>query len=390
MRNMLPLRRRALLTLRLWLNAVLQRIRMPLIRPQILLITGQPGSPKAAEIEARLSFLVEGLDSTLEIRQVKKASLADYLLSAGVASAQDATFTMCTRRLLSWVADLDYDKNPYDGWDLAELGESISRHSWRLRSATTREKFTEHVEFLHSKGPRPVYLFGTGPSLQKARERSFADGTTIVCNTIVRDSGLWDHLAPAFLTAGDAIYHFGHNPHARAFRADALKRLQESEGRTMFVYPAQFDTIVLSEFRSVASSLVPIPIGMHTDVTVDLVREHSLPKLGNVLNELLLPLGCTVSNDVRLWGFDGRAPKDSGFWANSNRQAYPELLQTIRDAHPAFFSQMVPKGRESQYVQQVHGDLLDERMTDAEGRGFRFQMLHESWTPTLQKRYKSA
>jgi hypothetical protein len=222
-----------------------------------------------------------------------------------------------------------------------------------------------------------------------AGKRSFADGTTVVCNTIVRDPELWHHLAPAFLAAGDAIYHFGHTPHACAFRADALRRIQESNGRTLFVYPAQFDVIVRAEFRDVQSSLVPVPYGGHTDMTVDLTKHFCLPQLENVLVTLLLPLGCTLSNDVRLWGFDGRAPSDSGFWANSDRHAYPELMQSLRDAHPAFFAEKTPKGSENKYVNRVHGDLLDERLTEAERRGFEFRMLHPSWTPTLQKRYSA-
>jgi hypothetical protein len=38
-------------------------------------------------------------------------------------------------------------------------------------------------------------------------------------------------------------------------------------------------------------------------------------------------------------------------------------------------------------VEQVHGDQLEERFTEAERRGFQFRMLHPSWTPTFQKRY---
>jgi hypothetical protein len=120
---------------------------------------------------------------------------------------------------------------------------------------------------------------------------------------------------------------------------------------------------------------------------VDLTKHFCLPQIENVLATLLLPLGCTLGTDVRLWGFDGRAPSDSGFWANSDRHAYPELIQSIRDAHPAFFAEKTPTGEEAQYVNRVHGDLLDERLTEAEGRGFQFRMLHASWTPTLQKRY---
>ncbi|MCV7136621.1 hypothetical protein H7J06_27005 [Mycobacterium hodleri] len=286
------------------------------------------------------------------------------------------------------MADLDYESNPVDGWDLLELGSALNRRGARRKSsAIARLTFGEHIQRLKECGPRPVYLFGTGPSLQLASERQFADGITVVCNTIVRDPELWHHLNPAFFTAGDAIYHFGHNPHAQAFRADALRRLKESAGRTLFVYPAQFDVVVRSQFREVETLLVPIPYGEHEDISVDLTKRFNLPHIGNVLNCLLLPLGCTLGTDIRLWGFDGRAPSDAGFWSNSDRHTYPELMQSIRDSHPAFFAKSIPVGNEVQYVKQVHGDLLEDRLAEAERRGFQFRMLHRSWTPTLQKRY---
>jgi len=342
------------------------------------------------EVEARLRFLLTHVDNTLEIRSVQWAPPLAYIRNTAVVAADATAVPEFARRHLEWVADLDYETNPRDGGALMDLGVEITRMTRGPRRKSienARQIFVDHVNRLILDGPRPVYVFGTGPSLQLAGERSFADGTAIVCNTIVRDPGLWHHLAPAFLTASDAIYHFDHTPHARAFRADALRRLQESNGRTLFVYPAQFDVIVRSEFREVLSLLVPIPYGEHTDITVDLTQRFCLPRIGNILNVLLLPLACTLGSDVRLWGFDGRAPSDSGFWSNSGRQAYPELMQSIRDAHPAFFAENIPEGNEVQYVKHVHGDLLDFRLAEAERRGFQFRMLHPSWTPTLQKRF---
>ncbi|MGY4712353.1 hypothetical protein ACXDF8_22800 [Mycolicibacterium sp. CBM1] len=335
--------------------------------------------------------MLDHLDRGLDVRHVAVAPAADYVRSAAVASADSKALATFAHHRLNWVVDLDYETNPTDGWDLMDLGVSLTRRRARRRWASAaRRTFSDRVEKIRAEGSRPVYLFGTGPSLQLAADRSFSDGTVVVCNTIVRDVDLWNHLNPHFLTAGDAIYHFGHNAHARAFRADALRRLEESNGRTLFVYPAQFDVIVRSEFRDVRQLLIPIPYGEHTDISVNLTENFELPHLGNVLNNSLLPLGCTLSRDVRLWGFDGRAPQDTGFWANSDRHSYPELMQSIRDAHPAFFSDSIPAGNEIKYVNSVHGDLLDERLSEAEGRGFTFRMLHQSWTPTLQKRHDGA
>lgn len=381
------LRKRAKLAAWRVINNTIEWLRTPVSGSRVLLVTGDAEPAKAAEVEARLRFLFSHLDIDPEFHTARRASPFAYVRNRGVVAVDAAAVPLRARRNLRWVADLDYDTNPFDGWALAELGESFTRGERRAAIASGRQAFNNHVRAIKALGPRPVYLMGTGPSLSSASQRSFADGTTVVCNTIVRDAELWHHLKPSLFTAGDAIYHFGHTEHARAFRADALRRLQESGGNTLFVYPAVFDVVVRSEFRDVEHLLVPIPWGEHEDMTVDLMQTFALPRLGNVLNALLLPLGCTLSNDVRLWGFDGRAPSDKGFWSNSSRHSYPELIQSIWDSHPAFVANMIPAGNEVQYVNQVHGDVLDENLTNAEARGFKFRMMHRTWTSTLQKRY---
>ena len=243
------------------------------------------------------------------------------------------------------------------------------------------------MEDLRSQHLDKCYIFGTGPSLEKAIDQDWSDGYRVVCNTIVRDADLWHHINPHFIVAGDAIYHFGHTSFAKAFRKDLAERLASSD--TLFIYPALFHRFISREFEHLADQLVPIPGGSHQKIHVDLVNEFSYPGLGNVLALLLLPVGCTLSKNVCLFGFDGRAPKDKLFWSNSNKHTYLELMDDLKIAHPRFFDHHVPKQDPLKYVKSVHGDLLDKKMEDAENEGWRFVMLHESWTPTLQKRYSS-
>jgi hypothetical protein len=132
--------------------------------------------------------------------------------------------------------------------------------------------------------------------------------------------------------------------------------------------------------------LIPIPVAAHDILHVNLRERFELPHIGNVLNQLLLPVACTLSKSVWLWGFDGRAPNDKLFWANSAAHAYPEFVDELRREHPAFFGKWVPPGKESHYVNDVHGDSLDERLRRAENEGFEFVMMHETWTRTLSKR----
>lgn len=230
-----------------------------------------------------------------------------------------------------------------------------------------------------------AYLFATGPSLSQAIDRDWSDGFRIVCNTIVRDRELWHHINPHAITAGDAIYHFGYTEFARSFRRDLLDRLRESP-KTVLIYPDYFHSSVISEIPIEPHRLIPVPTGKDDTVHRCLNDNFELPALGNVLNKLLLPIGCALSHGVRLWGFDGRAPDDTLFWANSNKHTYPELMHTLQTAHPSFFNHFVPKSDPEQYVRSVHGDVLEHCFAKAEADGFTFEMLHKSWTETLERR----
>jgi hypothetical protein len=61
----------------------------------------------------------------------------------------------------------------------------------------------------------------------------------------------------------------------------------------------------------------------------------------------------------------------------------------LRDAHPAFFNYYLPKGREGEYVTEVHGDLLDMNLKKLEQKGWEFIMMHHTYTPALAKRMSS-
>ncbi|NPV87542.1 MAG: tetratricopeptide repeat protein, partial [Anaerolineae bacterium] len=282
------------------------------------------------------------------------------------------------------VFNVDYRRNPTDGWDWIYLARylDVPPPDWLTNS---KRKFVHYVEQLRLERMEKTYIFGTGPTLEKAITRDWGDGYRVVCNTIVRDVELWKHIAPHFIVAADAIYHFGHTAFAYAFRSDLAKRLRE--GGTYFVYPVDFDVIVRRELGEFAEWLVPVPVnGAIRRLDIDMTTEFCFPGLGNVLALALLPVACTLSKNIYLWGFDGRAPNDRLFWSNSPKHSYPELLSELQKAHPKFFEHYVPQNDPEKYVRQVHGDELDALMTQAEQRGFSFTMMHKTWTPTLRKR----
>lgn len=351
-----------------------------------LIVAREPDGRKVSRLVERLQYYCDPVRLEGGFRVVQTATLPRLLLSRSVLEADEGLVPSRYRHRLDNVFNVDFDRSSEDGWELCRLSQVLAGLPTQRRREEAHARLRNALERILTSGRRKVYVFGTGPSLEAARGRDFSDGYVIVSNTIVRDAALWHQLRPDFIVAADAIYHFGHTAHARAFRADLKARLAESNGATFFAYPELFDAIAQREFPELQDLLIPIPMGSHDHIHVNLLARFELPALGNVLNVLLLPLACTLSNSVWLWGFDGRAPDDKLFWSNSRSHSYPEFVAELRDEHPAFFATWVPKGRERDYVSLVHGDALDQRLERAENEGFEFVMMHFSWTETLNKR----
>lgn len=342
------------------------------------------GNDEQGEIMNRLRFFAPSLaDGARFQTAVTSADLfsSNPILTFGETSFQSS---LALRLRRDGVFDVDYRRNPIEGWEWCRLSKYVA--AGQRSSDDPQRRFQFYVARVKELNLDKCYIFGTGLSLAQAIERDWSDGYRVVCNTIVRDAELWNHINPHFIVAADAIYHFGFTEFARAFRADLAKRLAETE--TYFVYPDEFHEIVSRELGKFHERLIPVPQGTHVRFIVDLVNEFELPNFQNILTILLLPLACTLSKNVFMWGFDGRAPDDKLFWSNSSKHNYPELMETLLKAHPAFFKHFVPSSNPTAYVKRVHGDGLDAQLTSAEQRGWRFVMMHKSWTPTLQKRFK--
>lgn len=349
----------------------------------------ESATQQAKEIKERCGFYIPNLAvETVKISHNKT-------LSPKIAFAHEPILVIGEEQLQpSWVYDyrkgifnVDYLHNPYEGYAWHELINFVSDtiHNDIIQS---QKNFVKRVKALEKESFDKCYVFGTGPSLEKAINRDWSDGYRIVCNTIVRDQELWHHISPHFIVAGDMIYHFGFTQFAKAFRQDLAKRLHESQ--TMFIYPAVFHNLVKREFTDFSDRLIPVPIHLSkTRIHTNLVGHFYLPNLGNILPLALLPVACTLSKNIYLFGFDGRAPDDQLFWRNSNKHTYLEYMEDLQKAHPSFFNYHLSENDKNKYVKSVHGDVLDEKLMDAEREGWQFIMLHKSWTPIFQKRYIS-
>jgi hypothetical protein len=273
--------------------------------------------------------------------------------------------------------DVDRHTNIWEGWTWAGFCASLRTLPERERQAEeAQEHFRSYVDTLPAYDR--CYVFGTGPSLDQAWGRSFDDGYRVVCNTIVRNKALLDHIAPHFIVAADAIHHFDNNTHAAAFRADLEVALRRRELRALV--PDLFYPLIVAHHPDVVSKVIPARTDLE-GIHLDMKRCLAYTNLPNVLNGLLLPLASSLADDVFLLGFDGRAPGDEVFWANSAANSYPELKTAIMAAHPQFFQGM----DYAQYAAE-QSDNAELILAKGESLGKHYYCLNPTHIPALRKR----
>jgi len=331
--------------------------------------------------------------------------LPDYLVGGASSGAPKATVVVTPRDLplrmlcrhhailaLDWRAvdgtwagavlgpalrNADRHAYVWEGWSWAGVCASFQSAAARgAQAATAQREFDAYVARL----PRydRCYLFGTGPSLDQAAERRFDDGYRVVCNTVVRNRPLLDHIAPHFIVAADAIYHYGNNRHAAAFRADLVRALCEREMRLLV--PDTFYPLLASHHPEIVPKVIPVRTDLD-GVHLDMKRCLAYSNLPNILNGLMLPLASSLAAEVFLLGFDGRGPGAPAFWANSAANSYPELKDTIKAAHPEFF-----RGIDYDRYAAEQSDAAERVMAEGERLGKRYTCLNRTFIPALRAR----
>lgn len=360
-----------------------------IFRKKILLLIEKTTPETQIDIlKQRVSFFFKKSTNEIAIKKISAVNLIIYTfypaikLLHGFSDNKKAKYLLQKNYLFF---DIDFNKNPKDGWNWHYALTKYHYSEMELKSLMDKSKnklFNYKSSLaLHEK----CYVFGTGPSLEKARQIDWSDGYRVVCNTIVKDKEMWEHVNPHFIVAGDAIYHFGQNEFAQSFIKDLELRLFDSQ--TYFVYPYYYHAFIFNNTNIKKDNLIPIWVSNSEYIHNSIISDFSIPgKIGNVLNFLLLPLAAFLSKKILLWGFDGRAPDDKLFWSNSSAHSYSDKLKTIIRDHPKFFEHYVPKGKENLYVDQVFGEKLEYVLSKAENEGYDFSMLHQTWTPTLKKR----
>lgn len=257
------------------------------------------------------------------------------------------------------------------------------------------------------------YVFGTGPSLDQAMEFDYRGGFRVVCNSIVRNKVLLNHIKPHLLTFGDPMFHFSPCRYAATFRQMVLDAVNEFR---CYVMTQEYSVpLYLAHYPELENKLIGIPapglweMSLREIMEMVLRRPHKIPWLtkipghkeeynfptpeklyvrltGSVLPSFMIPVVSSVCKEIYIIGADGydpneRKPDETSVWSYSSSSQFEDLIQTAVDTHPSYF-------RDQPYAfdYKIYCENFEGLLCFGESLGKRYYSLAPSFIPVLAKR----
>lgn len=196
-------------------------------------------------------------------------------------------------------------------------------------------RFCDVADRIKKKNIHIGCVFGTGPSLEKSYEYDFSDCLCVVCNSIVQNRKLLDHIKPLFVTAGDVVSHLGVSLYAEEFRKDLIDYIVDS--KAYFLTTAAFGYILIEQCPVIKNKIILIEQRLDSQ-NYNLLEQFALPKLDSTLNIHMLPVIHTFCDKIYINGCDGKRPDvdNEDFWAHAETAQYLKLVETGHRCHPTF------------------------------------------------------
>jgi hypothetical protein len=256
-----------------------------------------------------------------------------------------------------------------------------------LRTATTwptyepAESALRRLRELGDGAPgSSAFVLATGPSALEADLAAVTADVRITCNSAVRDLDRIRAFRPHIITFMDPVFHFGPSRYAAAFRHDAVRAAEEVDA--LVVCGDSFAGPLLALEPSLRGRLAVIPHQEGGPWRWPTDRNPTIRQAGNVLTGLMLPLALMLASEVSIAGADGRQPSESYYWKHNPALQYSgELMQTVFDAHPAFF-----RDRDYEDYYEEHCANLEALIQVGEASGKTVRGVTSSWTPALRSR----
>ena len=306
---------------------------------------------------------------------------ADHLLVWNASCLQQAETQAHLDRVL--IVDphfyLDVEATNHAGlrYRVSHLGDrEVQRENARRLYTAWFQKHT---------GIETACLFLTGPSLEAGLTRPLPENSLrIICNSLVKNDAFLEKIQPNLLVFTDAAFHFGISRYAAAFRDQALKALARYPG-CMCMVPERYLPLLFGHYsQELSGRLIGMPEERERDFNFPDPGQFWVRNTANILTHLMLPIASALAQEIRIFGADGRQPRDAGYWQHNPAAQFSGLLETIYQAHPSF-----ERDQDIEEYYAVHCAVVEQMIQKGEQEaGVRYFSETPSFIPALSSRYR--
>lgn len=198
-------------------------------------------------------------------------------------------------------------------------------------------KYKKFIKGIPSTIKTRAYIFGTGPSINTYAKYNYDDGISIICNTLIINKKFIEHVKPKVLCITDSLFHFSPTNYAFKLRESISKHCYE-KGIYIFTTQHHYHNFVY-HYPHLKELTIGIPFVRDAPINFDLSQNFYVNAANNVLTIFMLPLACSIADEIVLTGFDGRPKNENNYFFKygENFQLNDEY-HTLKESTPAFFN----------------------------------------------------
>lgn len=304
-------------------------------RRTILPVTSNALRPgQAPDFMTRSSFDASSIILISDEKQARAALLSSRtILQWRRSEAADATLMPFRGKTF----DVSLNAPAAKEWGVHGQLSWVLLWSIERRLILMRERLLfRHRAYKYKSPNQRAVIIGNAPSRDAALADDLSDALVIICNSAVSDTVFNQHANPTFVTAGDAISHWGVSNYAAKFRQDLTRFLKTND--VFLLSSASLAYRFKQQNPDLAHKIFLCP-QRGEDANLNLFKEWRLPTMDSTLNIHMIPLAASLADEIEFYGFDGKNPdesKNEDFWAHAQKSHYSDLVEDGHLAHPAF------------------------------------------------------
>lgn len=282
-------------------------------------------------------------------------------------------------RTLAWIQKLDIiDPDYYSTIEPQTWGRLMDRVRTPNKDAS-KANFRELERMVD--GVNESYVFATGPSLDTVFDFDIpSDALSVICNSIVRNDEMLEHLQPDVLVFADPVFHFGPSRYANEFREDAASALKTHD--IMAVIPDKQHSLFSGHYPHLSDRIIGLDRHDVDEPILPTSERLEVKGTNNIMTLFMLPLAMSFTDSVYIVGADGRKEGDSYFWEHSETAQYGnDLMESAIKTHPSFFRDRIYEDYYDEHVK-----TLTSMIEHGESKGIDFYSLTNSYVPCLSNR----